>query len=286
MEPSVTDWIAASTGVLTVGAAVVAGLYARRAAHWTKEQAQATAHQVELARAALVVAEQDAKDAHALAAHQMAESDRTARRLAEARVDAVMPTVLARATPGIVGTDPGAFLEIARPSHPGQPYPMWEPVEGPLEVRDTDDQVAFRMNVTVHLRNVSAQIAQVAVVDPAGGEVSVRGGDAVLVLPGEEEEFTWSRTVSSAALRTEEEVNRPEVWLMNVRLWIRDLGMNAYDVVVFNGSLGFFSRDGSRLVVNPSPGYAWTANIGQPLPDRVYDRLNAAAANESSAGAP
>src|SRR5665647_3975497 len=86
MEPSVTDWIAASTGVLTVGAAVVAGLYARRAAHWTKQQAEATADQVELARAALVVAEQDAKDAHALAAHQMAESDRTARRLAEARV--------------------------------------------------------------------------------------------------------------------------------------------------------------------------------------------------------
>lgn len=275
VEPTVTDWIAVVVGALTLLAAVAAGFFAGRAAHWTKVQAEAADEQVGLARSALVVAQQEAKDARAEIARQREEAQIAARRLAEARVDASMPTVLARATPGINVSTFHDMLEIGRldDASPGQW--TWATVDNQLDLPD-DEEVLFRTNVTVHLKNVSTQIAQVAIIDPAQGEVSVRSGDSVLVPPHEEEIFTWSRVLRMAAFRTDKGVNLPEHSLMNMKLWVRDLGLNAYDVVLFNADLRFFVRDGSRLIVKTEPPYPWQENVGQPLPDRVYDRLDAA----------
>jgi hypothetical protein len=275
MGPTITDWIAAVVGVLTLAAAVAAGVYARRAAHWTKAQAHAADKQVRLARTALGVAQQEAMDARRANDHQRKEARIAARRLAEARVDARMPTLLARATPG---TNDGTFrdvLEIGRRDDSSPGKWTWAPVDSQLELPG-DEEVLFRTNITMHLANFSTQIAQVAIIDPAQGEVSVRSGDSVLVPPHDERVFTWSRILPMAALRTEEGINLPEHSLLNMKIWIRDLGLNAHDVVQFNADLRFFTRDGSRLIVKTEPPYPWRENIGQPLPERVYERLDAA----------
>lgn len=109
--------------------------------------------------------------------------------------------------------------------------------------------------------------------DPGNGETDQSG--EILVLPEEPKSFGWSRAIGSRALRTDEDVARPELWLMNIRLWVRDLGLNAHDVALFNADLRFFSRDGSHLIVKPAPPFTLMESGATPLPDRVYDRLDA-----------
>lgn len=273
MEPTTPDWITAWTGLGTLLAAIAAGIFAWRAAVWTKAQAQAAQDQLKLDREALELARQDAENARALAEDQRQEARRTARFAAETRADAMMPTVLARATPGAKGGR--VLLEIQRWSAENGTFGERLPVSEPLVI-EAGERALFRTNVTIHVTNHSQQIGHVAVVDPARGEVDVRSGDSVLLGPGETKDLVWWRYVGSDSLRTVEDIDRPEHWLMDVRLWVRDLGMTTYDVVVFNADLRFFTRDGSRLLVQPEPAFPWSENVGQPLPDRVYDRLDVA----------
>jgi hypothetical protein len=93
----------------------------------------------------------------------------------------------------------------------------------------------------------------------------------VLLRPHEQAAFDWSRVVSSAELRDDKV--REEFGYLRPKLWVRDLGMNAYDVVDVVLYMPAARRDGSRLYVSPSNG--WTESIGTPLPGRVYDRLDA-----------
>lgn len=267
-DPSITDWIGATSASLTLAVAVVVGVYSRRAARWTQAQARAAREQVDVANEALAVAREEARAAQAVADRRRLESEQATRRFLEAQVDAFMPVVVAQAAPG------NPFLEVGR-TDSSRAQLEWHAVDGPLEL--TDDEVAvFRINAEIKFMNDSAQIAMIAIVDPGNGETDVGPGGEVLLRPGHEKTIRWSRTFSSYALRTDDAIALPEIWLMNLRFWVRDLGMNAYDIQVFNAGLPFFSRDGSRLRVQHGQPFVWTGQVAMPLPGRVYDRLDAA----------
>jgi hypothetical protein len=57
----IPNWVVAVSSFLTLGAAIFAGVFAGRAAHWTKAQAEASQRQVDLAHEALTVAQQDSE---------------------------------------------------------------------------------------------------------------------------------------------------------------------------------------------------------------------------------
>ncbi len=97
----------------------------------------------------------------------------------------------------------------------------------------------------------------------------------VLLRPHAHDMIAWTRRVTSDQLRRDETTFAQ---LFNTRLKLRvyDLGWNAYDVVDVVLNLQLAERDGSRLLISPS--YGWSESVGTPLPGRVYDRLNAAAA--------
>lgn len=270
--PTATDWVQAITGVLTLFAAVFAGLWARHAAQGTKRQADAAIEQVSVARAELELANAEAAAAREVVERQRLEAVRAERRQAEERIDALAPTVLARATPGIpAGPLTSTLLEVGR-REAASGRMTWSRVDQALEVLE-DEDVFFQLNVTIHLENVSDRMALVAVVDAAGGEVSLPSGHDTLVRPGAEETFTWTRRLHQRQLRSDE--GRAEAAVLRLRLWVRDLALNAYDVVLFNSDVNFFTVDGSRLRVSPTPGFPWVVSLGRQLPERVYDRLDA-----------
>lgn len=265
-QPTATDWIQTGVGFATLVIASIAARGAWRAAHWTKEaadwtkeQAIAAGQQVDIAREQLKVATNDAAAARALADDQRREAALATRRLAEDRIDAQMPTVLIRATPG--GFRP--FLEER-----GESLDDWKIVTGELVLKDDDPVRVLRMTVTFHVENVSDRIARVVVHDAAGGEHAA-GPDGLLVKPKDKATFGWSRRVTSVELRDE----RLRAQLANTRpkLWVRDLGENAYDVVAVLLNLPLGRLEGSRLHVSPSNG--WRESVGTLLPRRVYDLL-------------
>lgn len=267
----VTDWIQAVAGVLTLCTAIAAGIGAWRAAHWTKEQAQATANQVDVARQAVRVAEDDAAVARAQADDQRREAARAARRLAEDRIDQQMPTVLIRATPS---TTRRPFLEDRLASN------QWAAVDEEIAHRDVDALRVLRVNVGFQLQNLSDRIARVVVIDPAWGQYDL-GPEGVLVLPHDVQTFAWWRVVTSSEARLPEVQSQ----LSNTRAKLRvyDLGRNAYDIVDVVLDVRLFKIDGSWLYVSPSNG--WEQSIGTPLPGRVYDRLDAEAQTDENQAA-
>lgn len=113
------EWIQAVASVLAFLAAVAAGWYARRAAIYTKQQAEASdkqvkiakdaleitraqaeaaeehgAQQTQIARETLDVARQEAQVAQVAADRQVEEAQTAYRRYEESRLDALVPSVL------------------------------------------------------------------------------------------------------------------------------------------------------------------------------------------------
>ncbi|MDR6793608.1 hypothetical protein J2X12_003113 [Pseudarthrobacter oxydans] len=268
------DWIQAITSVPTLLAAIAAGLFAGKAAVYTKHQAQASNRQVEIALEALEITRTQAASAEEHANRQVEEAQDTYRRYEESKLDALMPVVLATAR------RPGSwFIETNEVWESGEWPPFWEPF---TRIKDFDEsqnyRVRFRISIKVELENVSNKIARIDIVDNSSGEVDVRGGEAIIVPPGQVRAFTWTRTFTPVILATQDEIDDPKNWLFSLTLWVRDLGMNVRDVYKFNSDLRFFSRDGSRLVVRPEPAFSWTENVAQPLQQRAYERLEANAA--------
>lgn len=278
--PTITDWIGALAGAATLIVVAVAGIYASRAAHWTKEQAQSARRQVEIADEGLAIARKEAQDAQAQAERQRGESARMTRRFEESRIDAGMPTVLAVAAPGRLGPDHTPFVEMLRRIDNSTPNDDWRPVDVQL-VLSGAETAAFRINMSLMFTNASAQIAEVAIIDPDHGETDVLSGGRVVLRPHESRKINWWRIVAWGVLQTEESINLPEVGLFRLRLLVRDLGLNAYDIHQFNTDVRLFHRDGSMLIVNPAPPFPWTEDYATPLPGRVYDRLDASAASDS-----
>ncbi|MCC2321552.1 hypothetical protein [Cellulomonas xiejunii] len=267
MEPTVTDWIGAATGVLTFVAAAVAGYFAGRAAHWTKKQAEASTRQVQLTEGQLDVARQEADRARALGEEQRRDVTLAVRRAAEQRVDATMPTVLIRATPGAAKE---AFIQELLPLDAGRR--RWGDLDEAQDVSDfqREGQV-FRVHVTIHLENPSDYIARVALVDGAGGELHGLDADGVVVRPRAETTLTWTKTLPAHELGTPRAVH---LLTGNVRLrWrVRDIALNAYDEVDLVLNLNNFLRDSFSLRVHPHP--TWQESVGVLVPGRVYDRLD------------
>lgn len=265
---AIPNWIMAGTSLFTLGAAVTAGIYAGKAAHWTEKQAHASNAQVEIAKKALEIARAEAKDAQDAARRQELETQAAYRRYEESKLDSAMPVVLATVKRS------GWFLETKEAWEDGQWTPNWETFsQTRFFEEDQNYRIIFRIRLNVHLENTSQQIARVDIVDPAHGEVTVRGGESIIVPPHQERVFTWTRTFTPLMLATDNDINDAKNWLFDLTLWVRDLGMNVRDTYKFNSDLRLFQRDGSRLIVRPTPEHDWNENVAQPLPERIYERL-------------
>ncbi|SDL90102.1 hypothetical protein SAMN04487916_11748 [Arthrobacter sp. ov407] len=290
------EGIQAVTSILTVLAALAAGFYARRAAIYTKNQAQASHrqveiaadalevtrgqaaaaedhgnHQVEIARETLEVARKEAQSAQAAADRQVEEAKATYRRYEESKLDALIPVVLAT-----VGK-PRSFLETKEVSARGEWPTSWSSFDVPRNFEEIElATVVFRVRLRVLIENKSDRIARVEITDSARGEVDVPSGTPLIIPPHEKNGFTWTRVITPGMLATEDEINDPKNWLFDLTLWVRDLGMNVCDTYKFNSDLRLFSRDGSRLIVKPEPEHNWRTNVAQPLQQRLYQRLESA----------
>lgn len=256
----IPNWITAGAAVLTLVAAGVAAGFAGRAAHWTKKQAIPAGLQHETGLEQLALARDEARDAKKAAEAQEASRERAERLQVESRLDQVAPTVVARARPGP--------LEMRDESG------GWVNVSQSLALNESENAV-FRTTAVITVKNVSDRIARVAFTNPANGVMSVRSGDEVVLAPGEEKDVSWERTVGSYALQTEEDLGRPQNWLFDFEMWVRDPGMNVRDTLKFNGDFRYFRHDGSRLIVETEPPFPWAENVAAPTESRHYERLEA-----------
>lgn len=293
----IPDWIQAVTSILTFLAAVAAGLYARRAAIYTKNQAEASdrqveiaadalevtraqaaaaedhgSHQVEIARETLDLARKEAQATQASADRQVEEAQATYRRYEESKLDALVPVVLAK-----VGKAGSSFLETKEVTAKGGWSTSWSPFDFPRNFEESElDKVIFRLRLQVVIENNSEQIARVDITDPARGEVDVPSGTPLIIAPHQRTGFNWTRVLTPGMLATEDALQDSKNGLFDLTLWVRDLGMNVCDTYKFNSDLRLFSRDGTRLIVRPEPEHTWKIDVAQPLQQRSYQRLESA----------
>lgn len=256
----VPNWISAVTSIMTLAAAVAAAIFAGRAAHWTKQQATAAAAQTTTADEQLQLARDGATKAQTQLEKQQYDATRAERRQSEARLDVIAPVVLATAR-----------RQNLTGSFDGGPFQL---ITHRREV-DARTEALFRTSATITFQNLSGKIARVDITHPAHGELSIRSGESIILSPGERKQVEWQRTIARTALRSEEEIARPENWWMTVEIWVRDLGMNVRDTFRFGGDFRHFSLDGSRLVVDPELPFPWEENVAEPTSPRVYERLDA-----------
>ena len=284
----IPNWILATAAFATLVVAIVAALYAKGASDAAKKQAISAAAQLEHAKEAareqaLAAAAQleHAKDVAVVQASSAAEQLRVAeaqavlaaqdsallrRRSDESRLDARMPSILARAT---LPREHLLYHGIDTPS-------VWTAIEERLELPGTaaDTRYVFRTVVDLVFENISDQPALIDFIDLAQGELDgLRQGTQLVVPPHSASSQKWVRNVGSYALVNPDDLGRVENALFRIEFWVRDLGMNVRDTYRLNASLAYFERDGSRLIVQPHPTYALIEESAVPLPERAYDRL-------------
>lgn len=265
------NWVMAVLSLPTLLAATLAGFFAWRAAHWTKQQSIAAEAQVEIAKEGLRVARRDADLARADSLFQRSETDIANRRQSEMRLDILAPAVLARAAPK--GPTYRA-LEWRRRASEGLTVADWVVVDQPFTLQD-NEAAEFRTVLNLTFRNVSNQIAVVDVVDVQLGEIQgVRQGDSITIAPLEERTFQWVRVLRSQDLSTQDQIDDPARWLFNLEFWVRDIGMNVRDTYKFNSDLRYFSRRGQALQVVPDPAFPWFENFAGLSQPRMYERLD------------
>lgn len=267
------NWIMAITGVLTLGAAVAAALFARAAAKHAGAQVRESekqtteAHrQAELADVQASLARRTLRAQTLEAQRQNEAAHRAERRTLEARLDERMPFVIARAK-----------LNYSNLFALSSGEDIWQTVTEQARIPPRSAPT-FSQEVIVTFENVSAVPARIDIIDAAHGEFSgLPLGEPLVVSPGAEAQQIWTRTIAGNLLFSEGATEDPSIWLFNIRFWVRDLAMLARDEYAFNGSLRHFSIDGSQLIVDPNVRDSWPAgqNIAGLFPDRVYERLDA-----------
>jgi hypothetical protein len=274
---AVPNWIGAVVGVLTLGAAIAAGVFAARAAHWTKKQAESSEDQAETAAKALSVAEVDAAAARVDAEFQRSEAARVSRRAEETRLDALVPSIFAGAELGSPAYNGPTAIDFHR--WVNGDYTSWEPLKADVEI-EQNDMVIFRMTVILTFENLSDVPARIDVVEPDNGDITdlasgtpLASGMPLFVPAKATRAVEWTRTVSSTALADEAAVARPENSLFRLSFWVRDIGMNVLDVYRFSGNMNHFSRNGTRLVASPEPSGPWPDAVAAPV-ERRYERLS------------
>ena len=259
------EWIQAHTSIGTLAAAIAAGYFAYRAAHWTKKQAKASKRQVAIAGGALIVAQGEAQVAREASEQQRVEADAAYRRFAESRLDTLAPVVFCVASPI------GPWLEVGRPSERGQRTGYQEVAATSFE-ESQQEGLRFRTVLNIELRNVSDQIARIDIVGTANGEILPSAGE-IFLAPGQTSVYRWVRYLTPAVLQAQADIDDPKKWCFNLSLWVRDLGQSVRDTYAFSGDLRLFGRDGTRLTVRTEPELVWTENVATPLGTRVYERL-------------
>jgi len=278
---AIPNWIVAVTSVFTLGAAIFAGVFARRAAHYTRVQAVASHEQVRLGEESLRIAQDEMRTAQEAAEAQRQDADRAYRNFAETRLDPLTPVILATAEPydhysnGF--PDSKLWLECRRSVNGSGSWTPWEAVTETFEEPPgPPGGLEFRTQLVVSFTNVSDQIARISLVNPGNGEIEEhRQGADIYIQPQEKKKVLWVKRWGLGMLATDEDVNNPANWLFNLEFWVRDLGMNVRDTYKFNGDLRLFERDGSRLVVRNEPPFPWDQDIATPMPGRTYERLDA-----------
>jgi len=259
----VPNWIVAATGALTLVAAIAAGIFAGRAAHWTRKQAEATDKQVEIATTELGIAVAEAKASRDDAAYQRASAEAALQRSEQARLDALLPTIYAEGRPA----QPMA-VEFAR-SIEGE-LDLWDWIDEPTEF-GPDDQVKFRMSVRLDFTNLSDFPARIDVADPDFGEVEkLHQGIPFFLTAGETRTLYWRRVITQLALKDEQGIHSPEHTGFKLGFEVRDIGMNVRETYRFSGDLRYFSRDGSRLTAD-NKTLPWPDSVAAPV-ERVYER--------------
>ncbi|GEK19639.1 hypothetical protein [Cellulomonas xylanilytica] len=273
------QWAPLAVSVLTLVAALGAWIVAGRAARRSKRQAEATIkqtrvfdEQVAIARDAVALARQEAQSARTDADRQRAEADRMRRMLEEARLDVLAPTIVARAFPEGNGTPGRPTLEYCQLTTGGQD--RWRQLTGQLQV-GRDETYAFRTALTIWFENVSDGVAQVNVIEPAGGELDLLPGHPLVVPARESRSVTWMRLWTSRDLDSDARIQDPAAWLFNLTFTVTDLGVHVRDTYAFDGDLRFFDRDGAWLVVMPEPPLPWTSDVASMLTGRTYESLPA-----------
>jgi hypothetical protein len=246
----------------TLLAAIAAGLFAWRAAHWTKEAAHWTKQQSEAAD------------------QQVIEARRSYDLLLRSQLDGLAPVVYARATPGVSGgipeVKPFEYLVIGSPEHSTE----WTEVTRRVDLRTSGNEpqvqaAVFRSNITLYLKNVSTHIALIAVTEEAGGEIQGMTGTELVLSPGEDKTLTWSRTLNSVLeLARQGSETQPECSRFYVAFQVRDLGGNVTDTYRFDADLGYITRSGDYLIAQPSAPNPWTQQVATIEGDRTYDRLD------------
>lgn len=273
------QWAPLAVSLLTLiaalGAWIVAGKAARRSkrlAEATHKQTKVFDEQVGIARDAIALAQQEAQGARRDAERQRAEADRMRRMLEEARLDVLAPTIVARAFPEGSGTPGRPALEYCQLTTGGQD--RWRPLTGQLQV-GRDETYAFRTALTIWFENVSDGVAQVNVIEPAGGELDLLPGHPLVVPARESRSVTWMRLWTSRDLDSDARIQDPAAWLFNLTFTVTDLGVHVRDTYAFDGDLRFFDRDGAWLVVMPEPPLPWTSDVASMLTGRTYESLPA-----------
>lgn len=252
----------------TLAAAVVAGVYAARAARATREQANAAAEDVGLARRALEIAEADAIAARS-------EAERATRWGEERRLDGLAPSMFMEAFP-YSGNATGAFF-TERYLEGG----AWAIVdEGATFDAEDARNLKFRQSLKIRLRNLSTVPARVDFVDPSNGHfylngVLLVGGGPVWVTPDDDSGVwvEWFRTLPLRDLLEDGDAPVPGT-LFQVEVWVRDAGMNVSDLYTFSGRITTVKREGFDISLLPVPPGDWLDRVAYPV-RREYTRLSA-----------
>lgn len=277
------SWVVA---VSTTGAFVAAGL----AAGWTAKTAKSADEQVAAAHAQVDATREQLEIARADADRERDAFQAAERRFLQSQVDGRAPVVYARATPGCElpgflssntygswGRAPLMAIRASEVPH----TPEWQRSKDfhvtERMTLEEDDHFVFAQYVTLEFVNCSDVPARVDVTQFAGGELSIRQGEALVVPPHESRSVAWWRTLGWAAVATEAGVASPEVSFVQLEYWVRDLGQSVRDTYAFNLDTRYFERDGSRLIVKPQPPFPWAEMFASETSPRVYERLDAQA---------
>lgn len=264
---------------LTLAAAIAAGIFAQRAAHWTKEQAEASDEQVTIAREELTQAADQFDRQLTMARAELAitsgeaerqrkETEKANRRLEESRLDALAPAIYAVASLREARNETDIRSMWAKIEFRDQPEPdgVWLPVPIDQMPFDSDRQhVLFRMTVDMTIKNVSDKVAVVALEKyHAHGEVDRTG---FAIAPGEAKDLMWKRTVTLDSLRNGDEPDP----MFDLDFYVWDISNTVQDTYRFWAGLMFSEVDGSRVKVNRTPMDAqWQEEIVAVRMKRTY----------------
>ena len=247
-------WIAATATSLAFFAAVVAGLFARKAAIHTGEQAQA-------ARAQLRLAGESKLDALAPLVYAVARPEE-------------YPHWLKYAVPG-----PDVRFRAANDQSNGWQWAIFPSIHGQhTREHDVTSKLGFfRTGVLVDMHNISSKAARVEFPEQTG-TVYTTGNQIidwpVVILPNQHTRVIWRNVIPWQGFANDEAFPDPANTSLAFRFHVRDLGLNIRDTYRFDADLTLFSKheNGGLINVSARPEVPWEETVAILGEDRKYTR--------------